>query len=159
MVKHYNNSISEDAARILNSKQGQFLGDDVQGPVAVIHIERYANIVRDVNSTSTGSITAYITPADKDFYLTSLCLSYSKNVTCDVATGRVPINVLVEGASRAVCAIACLTLTAESNVIFVEFKRPIKVDRNTSITCGATFTAGAMSRSIQLTGYTVETTK
>jgi len=159
VVKHYNPSISEDAARILNSKQGQFLGDDVQGPVAVIPIRRYANIVRRVGSTTTGSATVYTTPADKDFYLTGIQVSFIKNATCDVASGPLRYTATVEGVSQGIISLALLTLTAQDQNAFVSFETPIKVDRNTAITTSNTFTAGAFVRECCITGYTVETTK
>jgi len=150
MVKHYNTSISEDAARILNSKQGQFLGDDVQGPVAVIPLSPRANIVKSVNSATT----IYTTPADKDFYLTYVLLSAIKDAA---ATGTsVAISATVEGVSTSIVAIAGITLTVQQQTVPVFFSTPIKIDRNTAIAIsGSNWTT---YRGI-VAGYTVETTK
>lgn len=157
MVKHYNTSISEDAARILNSKQGQFLGDDVTGPVAVIDISPYANVVRNILGTSTGTGTLYTTPTDKDFYLTSVQISVQANAACD-STFAV-IRCTIEGIIRNVIGIAKLTLTATSEAVSITFTTPVKIDRGTAIQTNNTFTAGSQTISAQITGYTVETTK
>ena len=150
MVKHYNTSISEDAARILNSKQGQFLGDDVQGPVAVINIRPRANIVKSVGT----STTIYTTPTDKDFYLCSAYMSVIKDAA---ATGSAAtLTATVDGVSVSIMACASITLTAHQFSEYLVLDTPIKVDRGTAIAVSASNWSASRSG---ITGYTVETTK
>lgn len=160
MVKHYNTSISEDAARILNSKQGQFLGDDVQGPVAVIPIQRRCDFVKQGGRATTGGGTIATTPADKDTYLVGLHFSFSKNAACDIASGNIRVTAVIDGLTVNIASFAVLTLTAEQGSDYFPFTVPIKIDRNTTISFAAdSYTAGLMSRSASVHGYTVETTK
>jgi len=157
-VKHYNPSISQRAQRVFNTK-GEHLSDDVIPTIQpVIQVAPVARIVRNGNTSATGSLTPYTTPTDKDFYLTAIGLSYSKNVTCDVATGNVQLNITVDGASVAVIALAMQTLTAQDGTAYISFPIPIKVDRGTAITGTNSYTAGAMRRTGVVVGYTEEVT-
>jgi len=160
VTKHYNPSIVERANRILATKAGDYLSDDVMPNIQpVIPISPIVKIIRNSNTSATGSITPYTTPDDKDFYLTAIGLSYSKNATCDVATGNVALNVTIDGVSVAVVSLAMLTLTAEKDSVYVNFNPPIKVDRGTAITGTNTYTAGLMRRTCNVVGYTEEVTR
>jgi len=160
VVKHYNTSISEDAARILNSKQGQFLGDDVQGPVAVIPIERYCNIIRSNSRNTTGSSTVYTTPTDKDFYLQAVLLSWEANAASDCTEFWVNVTTDTENvASQRILGARRTTLTAGRGEQILSLVKPIKLARNTQVTLNQSFTVGAASMGASVIGYTVETTK
>jgi len=156
MVKHYNTSISEDAARILNSKQGQFLGDDVTGPVAVVPISRYCNIVRRGIATGT-STTIYSTPSDKDFYIVAAELAVIKDSssTSTVST----ITVVIDGVSQPLLSIPSITLTAQNAQVTQSFRNPVKVDRGTNITVTNGTNVAVINAHGCIAGYTVETTK
>lgn len=159
MTKHYNVSIAEDALRILNSKQGDFLGDEVIGPVAVLPIERYANITKSATGTGA-SVSIFTTPSDKDFYLCSAELTMAKDATQDTASGSISLGVIVDGVAVSVLRINIITLQAHQDSVVVAFPKPIKLDRNSSIAAsrGAS-TAGTCSIGACITGYTVETTR
>ena len=160
MTKHYNTSISEDAARILNSKQ-DYLSAEVQGPIAVIPIDRIQNIMVSAAPTTSGASNNITTfAADKDSYVTGCTLSFQKDATCDVSDGFIRIIVTTEGVTRNIAQLPVMTLTAQSMIVPIQFAKPIKVDRGSasSLTQG-TFTAGKFIRSATLYGYTVETTK
>lgn len=117
---------------------------------------RVCNIVRGANKATTASATLYTTPTDKDFYLTGIALSYTKNVTCDTATGALNVTVYIDGALQTLFSLAKLTLTAEEKTGSITFPIPVKLDRNTPITYGTTWTAGAMIQAISIVGYTVD---
>jgi len=151
MTKHYNPSIVERANRILATKSGDFLSDEVQGPVACIAITPVANILR----AAAGSGTIYTTPADKDFYLTGFSLSFVKAAS-DTGT-LVQITCIVDGVTTSIFGFAGLTLTAERDGVAVDLSTPIKVDRNTAISCGLTGTYTAIRSTIR--GYTEEVTR
>lgn len=157
MVKHYNTSIAEDAARILNSKQGQFLGDDVTGPVAVIPIQRFCNIVRAGSSAATGAVTVYTTPSDKDFYLVGATLQIQENATSDNTSTS--LRCFIDGVLQNLINIRKLTTTATTDSEVLMLPIPIKVDRNTVISISNSFTVGSATKAASIIGYTVETTK
>ena len=159
MTKHYNPTIAQDAARILNSKQGDFLPDEVTGPVAVIPIERFCDIARGGASTSTGNITVYTTPAGEDFYLVGYSASYAKDATCDIATGRIQIATTIQGVSRDIGGFSVITTTSQYDSLSVTFDKPIKLDRAVTVVMSGTFTLGVLSRQISIFGFIVQTTK
>jgi hypothetical protein len=157
VVKHYNTSISEDAARILNSKQGQFLGDDVTGPVAVIPIKPRVNILKRGQALNSTGATVWTTPSDKDFYLVAANLSFVKDATSTSLASR--ISVTVEGVAINILDCAQLTLTAQSGNMSQQFNPPIKLDRNTNITVNNSTAVANCTSVANIYGYTVETTK
>lgn len=117
---------------------------------------RTVNIVRGNRLTTTGQITAYITPTDKDFYLTYISASYIKDATCDSTTGRYDVSIVIDGATNALFAFPIITTTAQTGTFSQNFVQPIKLDKNSGITFSGTFTAGACARTISIGGYTVD---
>jgi len=160
VVKHYNTSISEDAARILNSKQGQFLSDDVQGPVATIAINPVCNIVKHNNRSTTGSTTVYTTPSDKDFYLVAIHQSWAADASCDCLEFWVgATNATDSTASTRYMAARRITLTAGRDQDTLVLPFPVRLARNSTITLNQSFTVGSASQHVTIFGYTQETTK
>lgn len=159
-MKHYNPSISEDAARIFNSKQGDFLSDEVTGPIANIQIKPRIRVLAVASNTSSGSGTIYTTPADKDTYITGVIFSFVKNAACDTALGVAAVQTTIDNLSgRHLASLAMDTLTAERDTVSVRFD-DLKIDRNVVVQFSSkTFTAGTMLRVCTIFGYTVETTK
>lgn len=158
MVKHYNPSLVERFQRIFNFKSTDRFKDDISGPVAVIPVEPVSKIVRSGNTSSSGALTIFTTPSDKDFYLVGGNISLVKDVTCDAATGTFQITCTIDGVAQAIMVIGILTLTAQSEIVNLSLPYPIKVDRGTAITGSITFTAGACRRTGCIIGYTEETT-
>jgi len=157
MTRHYNTSISEDAARILNSKM-EYLPDEVAGPVAVIPIMPVVKTVFRGTTTATGTLNVATLPSGKDFYLTGFVLSMSKDATSD--NTQVQFSVTIDGvASTILGEIINQTLTATSRDQVVMFPVPLKLDRGTNIQVFGTFTAGTMRKTAIAYGYFVETTK
>lgn len=161
MVKHYNPTIAEDANRIFNFKTGEVVSTEVAPFIQpIIPIQRKCTVIKELHHTTSGAQTLYTTPNDKDFYLTSVLMTIVKDATCDMASNVYNLTAVVDGVTISLGTIAILTLTAQSEVISRDFTIPIKIDRGSSIFLTAnTFTAGTMSRSATICGYTVETTK
>jgi len=159
MAINRNVSLAMDMNRIFDFKNEASASEVADFIQPVKEIQPKLNIVKTNNRIITGSVTIYTTPADKDFYLTNITFSLIKDVACDQATANVPINVVIDGVTVGLCGIACLTLTAQQQTIVLNFPIPLKLDRNSTITSGATYTVGLMARSVHLIGYTQETTK
>lgn len=153
MARHYNPSIVSRASRILNSKNGDFLGDQVMGPMAVIDVNiPRINILRQVTSAST----IYTTPTDKDFFLTNLMMSGSK-VATDSGTA-LSVTCVVGGATVTLSRFISATLTAfEQSAIMQWQSICLKIDRGTAITLsiGGAWTGVCA----QIQGYTEEVTQ
>lgn len=162
MTKHYNPSIVERANRILASKSGDFLSDEVN-PNIVMNIPvtpvQKLFLFGDA-STSGATGTLQTTPSDKDTYITNVEAAIIKDATCDAADSTFRINAVVDGVTRVLAAIPTITLTAQNSSIAMHFNPPIKIDRDTAITTTqGTFTAGKYRRVSIVTGYTEEVTR
>ena len=113
---------------------------------------RIINLHRESIRTTTGTGTMYTTSAIEDTYLTGFTLTLQADVTCDNTSGA--FFVTIDGASRPT-RISKLTTTATSMTLSHTFAYPLKLDRNTTITLGSTFTVGACTMSCMINGFTV----
>lgn len=156
---HYNPSISEDTHRILNLKSGDNNNEVADYIQPIIKIEPRCNISEGTGRTVSGTATMFTTPASKDFYLTGLLISYIKDAACDIATGAIAVTVNIDGTSKTIARLSVLTLTAQSQVVYIPFVKPLKVDKSASISMTGTFAAGNLQRDWTIHGYTVETFK
>lgn len=115
---------------------------------------RKLDIVNPAASSTTGSLTLYTTPMDKDFYLVGIQWSIMKDATNDNTSATIAAN--VGGASKTLFYMTSLTTTARDDSGFVSFQRPIKIDRGATILFTTSFTVGALTRSAVIYGYTLE---
>lgn len=106
--------------------------------------------------TTTGTLNFLLTPADRDFYLTNINVSVIKDATCDTATGALNCNAFFNGQAINIVPITIITLTAQTINFAINFPTPLKIDRNSQMALGGTFTVGAMVRQVTCQGYTVE---
>jgi hypothetical protein len=119
---------------------------------------RIINYYRTISATASGTQSVTL-PADKDFYLTNVNLSISKNATCDIATGKVVIIGVLDGdvsTGRDLLSIGVLTLTAESSNAQLSFPIPVKLSRGSNIQLTGTYAAGAMSRASSFCGFLID---
>jgi len=114
------------------------------------------NVARHGVQTTTGSITVFTTPSDRDFYLNSVYAAFNKDATCDSATGVYTLSSTFDGTTRRLLDFPIFTTTAQSNEMTISFPIPLKVDRNVAIAFSGTFTAGACVRCAGITGFTEE---
>jgi len=158
MTRHYNPSIVQHANRILASKGGDFLSDEVMPNIQpVIPISPVANISRGSGMTNALTSALFTTPADKDFYLTSAVLSVSKDVTSTAVA--IDFRVVIDGASQTPIRISGITLTPLQATVPLVFNPPIKIDRNTAISINANTAVANIRVDGSLTGYTEEVTR
>lgn len=157
MTTHYNTTIAEDAARILNTKSSDTLPSTMNILTPVIPITRYCNIVRRQEAINVLTATIYTTPTDKDFYLTAATLSFIKDATSTSLSST--IRVVIEGITWQILSLAQLTLTAQSGNQSISFPFPIKIDRGTNITVQNNTNVANVATYGTIMGYTVETTK
>lgn len=104
--------------------------------------------------TSSGNTTIYTTPSDKDFYLTSLFYSYTKDAAHNGTSSSVIAT--TEGTARYLATKFHVTGVVENDFIVIEFPTPVKIDRGTTIYMSGTFGAGTMSRIGTISGFTEE---
>lgn len=139
----------------LNEVSNLPLGTTI-APVLVVNPHNTLNYFANSQKTTTGDITITI-PSNKDFYLTGLNVSFIKDATCDISTGRITVNATPKNdASKELMGLSVLTTTAQNQSLVQNFQKPILLERGSSIIMGGTYSAGLMSRYISLNGYTVE---
>lgn len=161
MARHYNPSIAERIQRIFSFKAGDTLDNNVTGIVGVIPItpisrEQFASSVSA--SSSTNTVKALVD--GKDFYITGVWASYVKDATCDAGDGTFSVRATIDGSMKDLFAFTLLTLTAQSDSVFIPLEKPIKVDRGGTLQISQpTFTAGKFRRSVTYVGYYEEVTQ
>ena len=126
-------------------------------PVLIANPVNFEHFTGSVQQTTNGvaGIVANI-PSDRDFYLTNLYLSVSKDVLCDGTRAYISIQSKGRG-TVVVLNIRMQTLTAESHNASIEFNPPILLERGTIPLCGMTFTAGSATREPVMVGYFKDT--
>lgn len=107
----------------------------------------------DVVETTAGSGTIYVTPTDRDFYLTSACVSSAS--LNNGATSSDSITIILEnGATKTIIRnICCSSATGQdSSAIFGNYCGcPIKLKRGSTITAVKSSTTAGFT----ITGYFV----
>lgn len=156
MTQHRNPSLVKLARDKLNTIGVDQLPDNVQGPFATIAIEPYCDTLRSASRTTTGSSFIFTTPADKDFYLCGVSVAWTTDAANDSTNCSLSVTVNNTVVQLVTLNKTTLTATAQSNTL--DLARPIRLDRNTSVTVGSTFAAGTARISGSIWGYTQETT-
>lgn len=150
-----NNIVDELKLNPITDQVPKYVNPSIQ-PVFVAN-RKNATILGATARTTTGTSTLLTTSSVLDTYITGVNVSYTKDVACDVASGRLGITGVILGATTHLLSVAVLTLTAQNDTTSIEFNPPIKVDRNSAIALGITFTAGTACIAGNVSGYTEET--
>lgn len=159
MTRHFNPSIVERAARTLNSKQGDFLPDEVAGPVAIIPLLPVLRIIRRAAATNTTNTTIYTTPDDQDFYLVGANLGMIKDATATSIVSRINVT-LADGLNVNLLEIPGLTLTAQSAQLTQSWPLPgIKLKRGSAIAVQNTTATANVTAIACIQGYLEQTTQ
>jgi len=123
---------------------------------------RRTGVLVVANRIISGSLTIFTCPTNVDTIVSGVYLGFTKDATCDIATGRITITATPDdtGAATSLAALPCLTTTAERGDITIDFHAPIKLKPGSVIAFGSdTYTAGLMSREILVYGYYVSNQK
>jgi hypothetical protein len=132
-------------------KLPQMTKDDIQ-PVLIAN-NRFSTIRKSVTQTATADSTIYSIPSDpkKDFYLTSIQLAYSKDVTSD----NINVSVLatIDGQAANMLSLQSQTLTAYSDHDNIAYTFPIKLDTGTTILLTGAFTVGTITKRAIIMGF------
>jgi len=156
-----NSTIFQNLQRIFAFKTNDRIGDQVGGIIVpVVIIGNNVNVVRGSDRQTSGALTVFTTPTDRDFYLTHCHLSQVKDATHDGATGTLIIRTTIAGVLRVLLSLPILVTTAQDNSQSVHFDPPVLIDRGAAILTagsGSTFTAGTQSTTADVVGYTTDT--
>jgi len=122
---------------------------------------QFSNFVATNNTTSSGTLTVTMPTIDarSEIYITNIIASFAKDASCDVATGRIGINVTPNeaGIAKEIVGFSTITLTADSQNISIPLPYPLKLKANTNVTFGITFAAGLCSRFVSVVGFITST--
>jgi hypothetical protein len=118
---------------------------------------KFSQFVVGVTGNATGTLTTNLpnVSSSGETYITALQLSLIKDVVCDQAQGLISLSLTLDktNLSTIILSIPVLTLTAQSENVFLSLPYPIKVKNNSAITCAASFTAGLLTRNVRVMGF------
>lgn len=159
MAQIQNSSIVQGATKGLQidtaRQPSPIISEDKVQPIFSVTANRYCQITRGASSTGTGASTIFTTATDRDFFLTGASLSFSKDATCDLASGsNVNLNVVVDGATRQILILSNLTLTAQDKQLSIALNPPVKLDRGAVVQISSTsFTVGNLVKVATIQGF------
>lgn len=120
--------------------------------IEVSSVNTRTNYFLSGGQTTTGTITMTL-PSGRRFWLKTIVASYCKDATCDIASGSTNVQVTVGGATKTVIAFPMLTTTAQIDRCVLSLPSPILLDVGSNVIFLGTFTAGALIRNLQISGY------
>jgi len=116
---------------------------------------RHTVIVKAATSAISASGTSiYVLPSNKDFYLTFIDLSVTKDAACDGVVVSVDGTIL--NLRTKIVTLCYQATTAGDYQKVIAFPHPIKLDRGSSLLLLGTFTAGNCSKYVTIGGFIVE---
>lgn len=132
--------------------------DDMQNTIVpVIDItprkHRVSQILGAVADTTTGTKAAFTADSKQETFITGVQVAYAKDATCDQATGVIKVQCTQDGVTRIIHQFPVITLTAQSDDMFLVFPIPLRIDKSSPVNFTGTFTVGVMSRTLQVFGY------
>lgn len=116
---------------------------------------RRINVCKNATANNATSATIYTTPTDKDFFITCVILSVSKDVTSTSLASAVA-GTLFTGETISFAGITTETLKSEAHQEVISYPIPIQLKRGTTITVtNTTNVANILTRGL-IFGYTVD---
>ena len=125
------------------------MASDYLVPVLLINDDLYYQPAISETGTATNSTSTTVLTTDSYYetYLTGITLGLIKDVTATSTLSTV--KAVIGGATKTLVAIPSLTATVQSEVVNVDFPRPIKVDRSTIIAVtNSTATGNVTARAV-----------
>jgi len=116
-------------------------------------------VLGSLASNLTASAVANIVAAsNRETYITGISFAGIKDATCDITTTAARgAFITQEGVDNPICYFPILVSTAQSWNVNIQFKNPIKIDKNTPIYVSTSaFTTGLFSRTFIVYGYRVD---
>jgi len=145
------NIIRDQAGLSLKEGFPKNLGTTVQ-PVMDMTPEFHRNTNDAISVSSAGSSGTLISAGSgKRYQILGISISFAKDATQDSASGSLSVTATLNGVSRAIARLPYITLTAERAQTFLNFNRPLEIDKDTAVSWarGAS-TTGTMRTDIVL---------
>jgi len=128
-------------------------------PLVIPTLELHPRLIKCLNvmgfgeRTVTGNGAVYTVPARGRFYLYSIVASMIKDVVCDSAAMGVQLYLEGNSSLQQIVSFPVLTITAQNNIITINFPTPLILAKGTLITVSGTYTAGTAYRCCNIHGY------
>lgn len=151
------NQLSEDAKISPSTSIGKSLSNNIQ-PVLIANPTPKNITGGETLQTTTGSHAVFTTPANIDFYVSSVQLGYTCSAAADSTDYRMNLP-FKNTSSKRVLGLQKQTLTASSDHAEMTFNPPLLLERNSTCTVTQAFTVGASTVAGVIIGFTKETLK
>jgi hypothetical protein len=112
---------------------------------------RTCNIVTSNITATTGNVTIFTAPTDRDSYINSAYLSMAKDVTCDGTS--ISLTAIIQGITVNLLSIRGITLTALNQTLSISYPAPIKIDKGSLVLMTFTFSVGVVVKGSGITGF------
>ncbi len=123
-------------------------------PVYNVNPPRIVNVVAEASGATTTAFTIFTTPTNRDFFLTHIGTSVSKDVSCDLTL--ITIQGTIGGQVVRFISDRFQTLTAETFNHSENLIQPIKLDRGSTIVFAGAFGVGTCVKDGVIYGYTTD---
>ena len=123
-------------------------------PVLIANPGRFLNVVEYTAANNASTATIFTTPTGKDFYVTSISLSFIKDV--NATSTYSDVRGIVGGRTLVFLRLPQITLTAQSHGTTLTLPFPMKMDRGSVLTVNNSAGVGEITATACITGYTVE---
>jgi hypothetical protein len=116
-------------------------------------LNKPCDYMRSDSSDTTGTLSLTSLEAGRDFYCCGAFLAISKDATCDIVTGGCSFSCLIGGKYTQLVTVPGRTLTVQTDHTEINFSRPIKIDRSSTLQVNGTFAAGNLYRRVCIWGF------
>ncbi len=134
-MRHYSNDLTFEQQKAFNLK-GESSDPDVYDSIMpIVDVSPMKIKVANVRSntlTNGTTVTLLSSQNDRDIYITSACLSVTRDVTATSITSAINIQDQ-DGVSRDLIRMGFITLTASKDNVSVSFPHPVKIKRNSNV--------------------------
>lgn len=157
MVEHQSKEVVDKISQDLKIQPALRIPREIEDKIKLVYNvnpENHVNIVKSVSRTTTGTVTIFATPTDRDFYITSVFLQNQSDSAADNIFGDV--RVTINGVAVTLLIFQKITLTVFNYNTSISFFNPIKIDRGTNVTLNNTFGLGVSVSQGGITGYTTD---
>lgn len=163
MTKIYNSEVLRGLAKDAGIQQSVDKTPNELAEKIIPSFETNPKLVRDGKvlgsavRTTSGDATILTTNATNETYVTGLNFCMIKDAACDKVSGHISVSTTINSLSTILAAIPVLVTTAQDTNLVIQFKHPIKIDKNVTIVFAlCTYTAGLCMRSAVIYGYEKE---
>jgi hypothetical protein len=120
---------------------------------------RVINTVKSQTATNNASVAIFTTPTDKDFYLSALALSLTKDASATLTYASIEATVKGQSSPVRFLTLAVTTTTAVQGLnAQIALPHDLLLERGTNITCTADTAVGSFTTRSTMYGIEVQNT-